>query len=723
MEEAQPPELWGGLECTVARLENRFRNQIVETGHHDRLADLDSVAALGLRTLRYPVLWETVAPEHPDESDWRWHDERLGRMRELGIRPIAGLVHHGSGPRYTHLLDPAFPDMLARHAERTAARYPWIELFTPVNEPLTTARFSGLYGHWYPHGRDYGTFLRALVNQCRAVTLAMRAIRRITPSARLVQTEDLGRTFSTPLLKYQAEHENERRWLGFDLLCGRVDRAHPWHPILVDHGIAERELAFFLEAGSAPDLLGINHYLTSDRFLDQRLKRYPDPFRGGNGRHRYADVEAVRMELAPGAIGPEARLREAWERYGLPVAVTEVHHGCTRDEQLRWLMEVWTAAAKLRREGADIRAVTVWSLFGTVDWNTLPLCDDGVYEPGAFDVRGSPPRPTALARAAESLAATGRYDHPVLRRPGWWRRDDRCYGQRPQGAARKPAPKRGIVIAGGSGRLGRAFARICAIRGLDCVPLARPEMDVAEPASVEAALARYAPWAVVNCAGSADAAEAEREPERCFRDNVLGAEILARACRRRGIAYLTFSSDLVFDGRLDRPCVESDPVAPATILGKAKAEAERRIAEIWPRALVTRTGPLFGPWDESNFAFRMLGEIAAGRPLATNGSLVSPSYVPDLVHNALDLLIDDERGVWHLVNGGAMSWHELAMRLARDAGFDGTGIEREGAGANAVLGSERGMLMPPLESALDRFPHDHAIDWNARVSAAAIAAE
>ena len=121
MEEAQPPELWGGLECTVARLENRFRNQIVETGHHDRLADLDSVAALGLRTLRYPVLWETVAPEHPDESDWRWHDERLGRMRELGIRPIAGLVHHGSGPRYTHLLDPAFPDMLARHAERTAA--------------------------------------------------------------------------------------------------------------------------------------------------------------------------------------------------------------------------------------------------------------------------------------------------------------------------------------------------------------------------------------------------------------------------------------------------------------------------------------------------------------------------------------------------------------------------------------------------------------------------
>ena len=79
-----------------------------------------------------------------------------------------------------------------------ARRYPWVEDYTPVNEPLTTARFSGLYGHWYPHGRDDRTFARALLNQCRAVVLAMRAIRAVNPAARLVQTEDLGRTYSTP---------------------------------------------------------------------------------------------------------------------------------------------------------------------------------------------------------------------------------------------------------------------------------------------------------------------------------------------------------------------------------------------------------------------------------------------------------------------------------------------------------------------------------------------
>src|SRR3712207_2719887 len=87
-------------------------------------------------------------------ADWAWADERLGRLRELGITPIVGLVHHGSGPRHTSLIDPAFADGLAAFARAVAERYPWVAYYTPINEPLTTARFSGLYGHWYPHGRD-----------------------------------------------------------------------------------------------------------------------------------------------------------------------------------------------------------------------------------------------------------------------------------------------------------------------------------------------------------------------------------------------------------------------------------------------------------------------------------------------------------------------------------------------------------------------------------------
>src|SRR4029453_14117486 len=140
-------------------------------------------------------LWERMAPTSLDDIDWRWTDRRLTRLQKLGIRPIIGLLHHGSGPAYTSLLDPHFPDKLARFAEAVARRYPWITEFTPVNEPLTTARFSALYGDWYPHQRTDTAFLRALVNQLRGVVLAMRSIRRVVPQARLVQTEDCGKAF------------------------------------------------------------------------------------------------------------------------------------------------------------------------------------------------------------------------------------------------------------------------------------------------------------------------------------------------------------------------------------------------------------------------------------------------------------------------------------------------------------------------------------------------
>ncbi|MBD0326039.1 MAG: family 1 glycosylhydrolase, partial [Pyrinomonadaceae bacterium] len=345
----QPLELWAGVECTVNRVRERFFDQLERSGHATRLEDLDLFASLGVRALRYPVLWERTAPRSLQLIDWTWPDTRLTRLRELEIRPIIGLVHHGSGPRYTSLLDAAFPEKLAHYARAVAERYSWVESYTPVNEPLTTARFSALYGHWYPHARDSLTFARVLLTECRATVLAMRAIREVNPSAQLVQTEDLGKTYSTRRLSYQADFENERRWLSFDLLCGRVSREHPLWDYLTHIGITEAELDWFAENTCPPDIIGINHYLTSERFLDERTERYPSCTHGGNGRDAYADVEAVRV-CAEGTAGPRSLLREAWERYRLPMAVTETHLGCTRDEQLRWMKEVWDAARSLRED-------------------------------------------------------------------------------------------------------------------------------------------------------------------------------------------------------------------------------------------------------------------------------------------------------------------------------------------------------------------------------------
>jgi len=709
-------ELWGGLECTVARVGDDFRDQSVETGHRIRIEDLDRIAALGIRTLRHPVLWETISPESPDQTDFSWHDERLSRLQELGIRAIAGLCHHGSGPRYTHMLDPAWPELLARHAANVAERYPHLDLYTPVNEPLTTARFSGLYGHWYPHGTSYETFLKILVNECKATVLSMRAIRKVRPDAQLVQTDDMGKTFSTPTLAYQAEHENQRRWLSFDLLCGMVDRHHPWWPIFLDNGVSEADLEFLLEADAAPDIIGINHYLTSERYLDERMNRYPEHHWGGNGRHRYADAEAVRMPLPPEEIGPAARLRETWERYKRPIAITEAHHGSSRDDQLRWLVQIWNDAETVRQEGADIRAVTVWSMFGAVDWNTLLTQRNGFYEPGPFDVRAPEPRRTILAHAAESLAKAGSFDHPVLDRAGWWKRDIRFYRPppKPSNACRLVGAPRRLLITGATGTLGRAFSRLCDFRGLDHNLLSRSDMNIADPDSVKAVLACHRPWAVINTAGYVRVAQAESEADLCFRENALGAEVLARACADLGIPLVTFSSDLVFDGTLGRSYVESDEVNPATVYGASKAEAERRVLAAHDKALVIRTSAFFGPWDRYNFVWSVLHALSRNEGVQASADVVSPTYVPDLVHASLDLLIDGGTGLWHLANTGETSWRDLALMAAERGKLDSNLImEAESdATTNTALATERGNLMPSLESAIDRFFYDSEVDWS-----------
>jgi dTDP-4-dehydrorhamnose reductase len=702
--DASQVEMWGGVECTVVRVGDEYRDQSEETGHSYRRDDIDLIADLGITTLRYPILWESVAPDRPDELDFSWTDERLAMLRQRGINVIGGLVHHGSGPRYTELLDPDFPAKLADYAARVARRYPWIKMWTPVNEPLTTARFSALYGHWYPHKSDYPSFLRALVNQCKGTLEAMRAIRSVIPDAQLVQTEDLGKTFSTAPLRYQAAHENERRWLSFDLLCGRVTPKHVWHGMLLSAGIGAEELEAFEGGEATPDILGINHYLTSERFLDHRVHLYPGHHAGGNGRHTYVDAEAVRVKRLEADTGIGPRLREVWDRYGLPIAITEVHHGCHRDEQLRWFAEVWKTAQKLRADGMDLRAMTIWSMFGNVDWRFLLTRKTGFYDTGAFDVRTDRPRPTIVAKAAKAYASGKAFDHPVLDAPGWWRRPPRLYHWNGRG---RPLQREGrkLLITGATGTLGNAFARICEERALRYCLTSRAELDICDDASIAAAIETHRPWAIINTAGFVRVADAEREKDACLQANAQGPEKLARACAAAGIKLVTFSSDLVFDGKLGRAYCESDTLQPANVYGLSKARAESEVLGALEDALVIRTSAFFGPWDKYNFAWNTLNALARGEAVrASRNIAVSPTYVPDLVHATLDLMIDGEAGIWHLTNEGKLSWHEFATHVAEGAGFDPSLVlPTDDIPANTALTSERGIMLRPVEHAIEDY--------------------
>jgi dTDP-4-dehydrorhamnose reductase len=400
-----PFELWASPEPTFARIgASAIRDQLAETGHETRDGDLDLLASLGVAATRYPVLWEKTATTDGGDLRLTWAARRLERLRVLGVEPIVTLLHHGSGPSWTSLVDPAFPERFADYARAVAAAFPWVRRWTPINEPLTTARFATLYGHWYPNARDNRAFGAAIVNEALGMLLAMEAIRRSVPDAAFVVTEDLQSfTALDPRVDAFVAHKRERMYLSIELTMGRVVPGHPLFDYLATTcGVPVASLDRVASIARAPDLIGWNYYPNSERALDV----------DGYGR----TVNAPARERF--SISPQPLLRAAHARLGLPFGISEVHVNADEAGRVRWLDDRVADLAMLAAEGLPVRMLGAWAAFGLVDWDSLLTRREDCREDGIFTFArsGETPRPTAVAVALRRYAA--------LSRPGFLRRKE-----------------------------------------------------------------------------------------------------------------------------------------------------------------------------------------------------------------------------------------------------------------------------------------------------------
>jgi dTDP-4-dehydrorhamnose reductase len=701
-------EMWAGFECTLNRVGDRYQDQLLPQERDMRTACLRALPGLGVTAFRYRIAWEDAA------SPWEWVDEDIGLLTENNIKPIIGLIHHGSGPRGTSLLSDDFAEGLATHAACVARKLPQVEYWTPVNEPLTTARFSALYGLWYPHARSDAAFWLALLNQIDATIAAMREIRLINPLAKLVQTEDLGTTYATAALSDQAAHDNQRRWMTWDLLCGMVVPGHPFYDGLCRFGF-QHHLERIAAAPCPPDIIGVNHYITSDRFLDHRISRYPTATIGANSQRKFADVEAVRVLSAP-RNGLKHVLSEAYDRYHVPVALTECHNGCTREEQMRWARDAWDSGVALNAAGKDIRAITIWTLMGARGWSSLLTQPSDELESGVFDPRSTTLRATGLAETIRAITQSHALPAAVSG-PGWWQRQDRLkYEPAPVAGpiirTHRPAQSAPLLIAGITGSLGQALAQAARQRGLKIVTTSRAELSLHDPESIRKALLRHQPWAVINATGWVRVDEAEDASNACISTNTHGALALAMHCEELDLPNVHFSSDLVFDGKSDVPYTENAATRPLNVYGKSKAQADAMLLQM-ALPLVIRTAAFFSPFDPHNFAHHLVTTLRKGEAfLASPAHHVSPTYVPHLADVVLDLTIDRAQGLWHISNGETLSWHDFAHALTATCGLNARHI---GSASPEELGwiakrplqsglqSIHGQMAPRLGHAFDAF--------------------
>jgi dTDP-4-dehydrorhamnose reductase len=408
-------EVWASPEPTVARIDaDTVRDQCAETGWSGRPDDVDRIAELGVGGCRFPVLWEHVAPRDPHVRDFRAQRTGIERLRARGVDPIVTLLHHGSGPRYTDLLDPAFPELFAGFAAAATRELPDVLRWTPINEPLTTARFSTLYGVWYPNRRDDAAFGRALVHQVLATLYAMQRIRARCPAAQLVVTEDLQRfTAADPGVCGYVDFLRERAFVSLELLAGRVVPGHALYGFLIERcAVSAHELATIAANAAAPDLVAFNHYPHSERYV----------YTAADGT--IGDVPAVYVPGEP-ALNAEPLLRAAARRLQLPVALGEVHIDAPGAERVRWLAQHAGAVESLRADGIDVRAIGVWAAFGMVDWHSLLRARAQAVEDGIYTFAGprGVPRRTPLTVAVAALARGERIDDRGVR--GWWERETR----------------------------------------------------------------------------------------------------------------------------------------------------------------------------------------------------------------------------------------------------------------------------------------------------------
>ncbi|MBC6609413.1 glycoside hydrolase family 1 protein [Hymenobacter sp. BT507] len=343
-------------------------DELEKCGHYKHWrTDFDLVQELGISFLRYgPPIHTTFLG--PGKYDWSFADETFGELRRRDIVPIVDLCHFGVPDWVGNFQNQDFPSLFAQYARAFAERFPWVQLYTPVNEMYICAEFSALYGWWNEQLASDQAFVTALKYIVKANVLAMQAILEVRPDALFVQSESSEYFHAeNPAAIKPAELLNAKRFLSLDLNYGRrVDSE--MYEYLLDNGMTREEYHFFLKNNLKHHcIMGNDYYKTNE--------------------HR---VRADGSTTASGEVfGYHVITRQYHDRYRLPVMHTETNlwQGPNGDEAVHWLWKEWANVLRVRNDGVPIVGFTWYSLTDQVDWDTALRENNGHVNPlGLYDL-------------------------------------------------------------------------------------------------------------------------------------------------------------------------------------------------------------------------------------------------------------------------------------------------------------------------------------------------
>jgi dTDP-4-dehydrorhamnose reductase len=221
-----------------------------------------------------------------------------------------------------------------------------------------------------------------------------------------------------------------------------------------------------------------------------------------------------------------------------------------------------------------------------------------------------------------------------------------------------------ILVTGAGGLVGRAVGEHCGRRGDVVLPYSHRDLDIADRELVRQTILSHRPGAVINCAALTNVDGCESDRTRAFAVNAEGPENLARACKEAGCVFVTISTDYVFDGKKDGFYTQLDEPNPESVYAASKLEGERLSAATYSRAIIVRTGYVFGPGG-NNFLSTVVGRVRRGEKVkAISDAYGTPTYAKDLAERLRQLAEKDVAGIYHVVNSGAGVSFEQFTRQA-----------------------------------------------------------
>jgi len=233
-----------------------------------------------------------------------------------------------------------------------------------------------------------------------------------------------------------------------------------------------------------------------------------------------------------------------------------------------------------------------------------------------------------------------------------------------------------ILVTGAKGLVGTALAEHCSARGDAVIGYDHKALDITDAAAVESVVVNERPEAVINCAAWTDVDGCESNSDKARQSNALGPENLARAALKANAAFITISTDYVFDGEKEGFYTQRDQPRPISVYGHSKLEGERRAQEANARTIVVRSGYIFGPAGK-NFLSTVVSRAQRGEKLkAIVDYWGTPTYGQDLAVRLRELAALDLPGVYHVVNSGdGASFETFTREALRLAGLKSDTLE------------------------------------------------